>query len=78
VAGFCEYGIDNLDSIQGGKSVDHLRDYQLLNAGSFFPGSWNTFAVTAYKGNSRKTAKQKLESSFYEWISCSHEMGRQY
>jgi hypothetical protein len=46
VVGFCEYGADNLGFIQGGKFLDQLSDYQLLNARSS-SGRCSTFAVTA-------------------------------
>jgi len=65
VVDFCDYGVDNLGFIQGGKYVGQLSDYQLLNARSS-SGRCSTFAVTAMKSNSTNTAKQKLESSFYE------------
>jgi hypothetical protein len=46
VVGFCEYGVDNLGFIQGGKFLDQLSEYQLLNARSS-SGRSSAFAVMA-------------------------------
>jgi hypothetical protein len=46
VVGFCEYGVDSLGFIQGGKFLDQLSDYRLLNARSS-SGRCSTFAIMA-------------------------------